>query len=231
MASNRGVAYIEYSEVQAQHGVILKTTPTDVGCGRTTAPSGFVLGREVAGEVVEAGRGVPYIHKDNIVSVPFDLGSGRCWLERKPDLSGIRTVIGALLLSVAFSATALAGEPAIPRASPDEQDLQVSSPLAQDIDGQLDAGRGIENELSLEQSQVNARSTSGIQREQTARDIQLSRERLDTLETEAPQTRSIPLLENELDQVSRPTGAISRDPGLESGAPTSLGLSGSIDGR
>jgi hypothetical protein len=39
------------------------------------------------------------------------------------------------------------------------------------------------------------------------------------------------LLERRLDRVSRPTGTISRDPGLESGFSTSLGLSGSIGGR
>ena len=82
----------------------------------------------------------------------------------------------------------------------------------------------------MEQSRVDARSTSDIEQRQTTRDLQLSGQRLDTLKTEAPQARSIPLLERQLDRVSRPTGAISREPGLESGASTSLGLSGSIGG-
>ena len=155
----------------------------------------------------------------------------------EPDLNGngnvpaIRTVIGALLLSVAFCATALAQERAFPRAALEEGAPLPRSPLALDIDRQLDAARDIEHELSLEQSRVNARSTSAIQRRQTARDIQLSGQNLNTLKTAAPQQRSIPLLERRLDRVSRPTGAISRDPGLESGFSTSLGLSGSIGGR
>jgi hypothetical protein len=103
--------------------------------------------------------------------------------------------------------------------------------LARDVDRQLRAARGIEHELSLEQSRVNARSTSQIQRRQTRRDVQLSEQRLNTLKTQAPQASAIPLLERRLDRVSRPTGAISRDPGLESGASTSLGLSGSIGNR
>src|SRR5687767_2574271 len=107
-------------------------------------------------------------------------------------LAAIRTVIAALLLSVALSATALTQE----------------------------------RELSLEQSRVNARSASEIQRRQTRRDVQLSEQRLNTLKTQSPQATPIPLLERRLDRVSRPTGAISRDPGLESGFSTSLGLSG-----
>ena len=95
----------------------------------------------------------------------------------------------------------------------------------------MNGARDIEHQLSLEQSRVNARSTSAIQQRQTARDIQLSGQNLNTLKTAAPQQRSIPLLERRLDRVSRPTGAISRDPGLESGFSTSLGLSGSIGGR
>jgi hypothetical protein len=144
-------------------------------------------------------------------------------------LGAIRTVIGALLLSVAWCATGVAQEREIPRAILDDEP-RLSSPLALDVDRQLRAARDIEHELSLEQSRVNARSTSNIQRRQTARDVQLSGQRLNTLKTEAPQERSIPLLERRLDRVSRPTGAISRDPGLESGASTSLGLRGRIGG-
>jgi hypothetical protein len=154
-------------------------------------------------------------------------------------LSAIRKIIGALLLSIACCTMALAQERAPPGAMLDDTP-RLGSPLTQDIDRQLDTARGIEHDLSLEQSRVNARSTSSLQRYQTERDIQLSRQNLDTLKTEAPQAGSIPLLERRLDRVSRPTGAISRDPGLESGfstslglgsgAGTSLGLSGSIGG-
>jgi hypothetical protein len=144
-------------------------------------------------------------------------------------LAAIRTVIAALLLSVALSATALTQERELPRATLDDEP-RLTSPLALDVDRQLRTARGIEHELSLEQSRVNARSASQIQRRQTRRDVQLTEQRLNTLKTQAPQARSIPLLERRLDRVSRPTGAISRDPGLESGFSTSLGLSGSIGG-
>ena len=58
----------------------------------------------------------------------------------------------------------------------------------------------------------------------------MSEQGLRTFKTESPQARSIPLLERRLDRVSRPTGTLSRDPGLESGFSTSLGLSGSLGG-
>ena len=158
-------------------------------------------------------------------------------------MGAIHTASGALLLSIALCATALAQERELPRAILDDGP-RLTSPLALDVDRQLRTRRDFQNELGLElsreQSRVNARSTSNIQRYQTRRDIQLSGQRLNTLKTEAPQARSIPLLERRLDRVSRPTGAISRDPGLESGfstslglhsgASTSLGLSGSIGG-
>jgi hypothetical protein len=144
-------------------------------------------------------------------------------------LAAIRTVIGALVLSVVICAPASAQERELPRAILDDEP-RLSSPLALDVDRQLRTTRAIEHELSLEQSRVNARSSSEIQQRQTARDVQLSGQGLDTLKTQAPQARSIPLLERRLDRVSRPTGAISRDPGLESGFSTSLGLSGSIGG-
>ena len=87
MASNRGVAYIKPGEVQVQsidfpkladatngkkieHGVILKIISTNI-CGsdqhmvrgRTTAPSGLILGHEITGEVIETGRDV-LIHQE-----------------------------------------------------------------------------------------------------------------------------------------------------------------------
>ena len=100
-----------------------------------------------------------------------------------------------------------------------------TSPLAQDIDRQL--ARDIEHGLSLEQSRVGARSATPLQRYQTGRDVQLSRQNLDTLKTRAPQARPVPLLERKLDRVSRPTGQVSGSRGLEFGYSTSLGLSGS----
>ena len=143
-------------------------------------------------------------------------------------MAAIRTVIGTLLLSVALCATTLAQEREGLGLRLDQDEPRLSSPLARDIDRQLRTARGIEHELSLEQSRVNARSASEIQRRQTRRDVQLSGQRLNTLKTQAPQARSIPLLERRLDRVSRPTGARLIAPVLESGASTSLGLSGSI---
>jgi glutathione-independent formaldehyde dehydrogenase len=102
MANNRGVAYIKPGEVKvesidfpklvnptnkkkAEHGVLLKIISTNI-CGsdqhmvrgRTTAPSGLILGHEITGEVLEAGRDVEYIKKGDIVSVPFNIACGRC---------------------------------------------------------------------------------------------------------------------------------------------------------
>ena len=100
MATNRGVAYIAPGKVEIQsidfptlalgnrkcdHGVILKVVTTNI-CGsdqhmvrgRTTAPSGLILGHEITGEVIEAGRDVEFIKKGDIVSVPFNIACGRC---------------------------------------------------------------------------------------------------------------------------------------------------------
>ena len=100
MASNRGVAYIEPGNVEVQsidfpklaigdrkcqHGVILKIIATNI-CGsdqhmvrgRTTAPSGLILGHEITGEVIEAGSDVEFIKVGDIVSVPFNVACGRC---------------------------------------------------------------------------------------------------------------------------------------------------------
>jgi glutathione-independent formaldehyde dehydrogenase len=46
--------------------------------GRTTAPAGLVLGHEITGEVIEAGRDVEFIKKGDVVSVPFNIACGRC---------------------------------------------------------------------------------------------------------------------------------------------------------
>src|SRR4051795_9050310 len=67
------------------HGVILKIVATNI-CGsdqhmvrgRTTAPAGLILGHEITGEVVEAGPGVEFIKKGDLVSVPFNIACGRC---------------------------------------------------------------------------------------------------------------------------------------------------------
>jgi glutathione-independent formaldehyde dehydrogenase len=100
MADNRGVAYIKPGVVEVQnidfpelaigdrqchHGVILKIVSTNI-CGsdqhmvrgRTTAPEGLVLGHEITGEVIEAGRDVEFIQVGDIVSVPFNIACGRC---------------------------------------------------------------------------------------------------------------------------------------------------------
>ena len=67
------------------HGAILKIVATNI-CGsdqhmvrgRTTAPAGLVLGHEITGEVIEAGPGVEFIKKGDLVSVPFNIACGRC---------------------------------------------------------------------------------------------------------------------------------------------------------
>ena len=100
MASNRGVAYIKPGVVEVQsieypklslgkrqcaHGVILKIITTNI-CGsdqamvrgRTKAAEGLILGHEITGQVVEAGRDVEFIQEGDVVSVPFNIACGRC---------------------------------------------------------------------------------------------------------------------------------------------------------
>src|SRR5437016_7819624 len=100
MPSNRGLAYMGPGKVEVQsidypklqlgsrkcdHGVILKTVATNI-CGsdqhmvrgRTTAPEGLILGHEITGEVVEAGRDVEFVKVGDLVSVPFNIACGRC---------------------------------------------------------------------------------------------------------------------------------------------------------
>src|SRR5881397_2418817 len=102
MADNRGVAYMKPGVVEVhsidfpklwdpttkkkiEHGVLLKIISTNI-CGsdqhmvrgRTTAPSGLVLGHEITGEVIELGRDVEFITKGDLVSVPFNIACGRC---------------------------------------------------------------------------------------------------------------------------------------------------------
>jgi len=101
MPSNRGVVYVGPGKIevrsidfpklvdprgqQAQHGVILKVVATNI-CGsdqhmvrgRTTAPPGLVLGHEITGEVIEAGRDVQFTKVGDLVSTPFNVACGRC---------------------------------------------------------------------------------------------------------------------------------------------------------
>src|SRR3982750_1204605 len=101
-SSNRGAAYIKPGEVKIEsidfpklydparkkkieHGVLLKIISTNI-CGSDqhmvrgppTAPAGLVLGHEITGEVIEAGRDVEFIKKGDLVSVPFNIACGRC---------------------------------------------------------------------------------------------------------------------------------------------------------
>jgi glutathione-independent formaldehyde dehydrogenase len=99
--SNRGVVYLGPGKVDVRnidfptfrnpagksitHGVILKVVSTNI-CGsdqhmvrgRTTAPSGMVLGHEITGEIIEIGRDVEYLKVGDLVSVPFNVACGRC---------------------------------------------------------------------------------------------------------------------------------------------------------
>jgi len=77
---------------KCNHGVILKVIATNI-CGsdqhmvrgRTTAPSGLVLGHEITGEVIEVGSDVEFIEKGDLVSVPFNIACGRCENCRQQD--------------------------------------------------------------------------------------------------------------------------------------------------
>jgi glutathione-independent formaldehyde dehydrogenase len=101
MAENRGVVYLGPGQVEVQdikypklanpkgkkidHAVVLKVVSTNI-CGsdqhmvrgRTTAPAGLVLGHEITGEVVEAGKGVEFLKVGDLCSVPFNVACGRC---------------------------------------------------------------------------------------------------------------------------------------------------------
>ena len=100
MCQNHGVAYIEPGVVEVQeiaypklalgdrqchHGVIIQIVSTNI-CGsdqhmvrgRTTAPAGLILGHEITGLVIEAGRDVEFIKVGDLVSVPFNIACGRC---------------------------------------------------------------------------------------------------------------------------------------------------------
>jgi len=101
MSENRGVVYVGDGKVEVhsipfpkldnpqgkkiEHGVILKVVSTNI-CGsdqhmvrgRTTAPTGLVLGHEITGEVIECGSDVETLKKGDLVSVPFNVACGRC---------------------------------------------------------------------------------------------------------------------------------------------------------
>jgi len=101
MAQNSGVVYLGHNKVEVQsidfptmknpagkeikHGVILKVVSTNI-CGsdqhmvrgRTTAPTGMVLGHEITGEIIEAGEDVEYLKVGDLVTVPFNVACGRC---------------------------------------------------------------------------------------------------------------------------------------------------------
>src|SRR3954463_13270692 len=70
---------------KTEHGAILKIVSTNI-CGsdqhmvrgRTTAPEGLILGHEITGEVIEAGRDVEIIKEGDLCSVPFNIACGRC---------------------------------------------------------------------------------------------------------------------------------------------------------
>ena len=80
---------------KCRHGVILKVLSTNI-CGsdqhmvrgRTTAPTGLILGHEITGEVIERGPDVEFVQVGDIVSVPFNIACGRCrnCKERKTSL-------------------------------------------------------------------------------------------------------------------------------------------------
>jgi glutathione-independent formaldehyde dehydrogenase len=100
MASNRGVAYIGTGKVEVKtidypklehkgkklpHAVLLKLVATNI-CGsdqhmvrgRTTAPSGMILGHEITGEIIEKGDDVEFLSVGDLVSAPFNIACGRC---------------------------------------------------------------------------------------------------------------------------------------------------------
>ncbi len=101
MSKNHGVVFLGPGKVEVQaiddpkmqnpqgksieHGVILKVVSTNI-CGsdqhmvrgRTTAPSGMVLGHEITGEIIEKGKDVEFLDVGDLVTVPFNVACGRC---------------------------------------------------------------------------------------------------------------------------------------------------------
>ncbi|MDN8068919.1 MULTISPECIES: glutathione-independent formaldehyde dehydrogenase [Burkholderia cepacia complex] len=70
----------------APHGAILKIVTTNI-CGSDLhiyrgsfpVPKGMTMGHEMTGEVIEVGSDVEFIKKGDVVSVPFNVGCGRCY--------------------------------------------------------------------------------------------------------------------------------------------------------
>jgi len=70
---------------KCDHGAILKIVTTNI-CGsdqhmvrgRTTAPTGLVLGHEITGVIIEKGRDVEFLKEGDLCSVPFNIACGRC---------------------------------------------------------------------------------------------------------------------------------------------------------
>ncbi|MDM2974097.1 glutathione-independent formaldehyde dehydrogenase [Citrobacter sp. CK198] len=70
----------------APHGAILKIVTTNI-CGSDlhiyrgsfAVPKGMTMGHEMTGEVIDIGSDVEFIKKGDIVSVPFNVGCGRCY--------------------------------------------------------------------------------------------------------------------------------------------------------
>jgi len=70
---------------KAEHGVLLKIVSTNIlrlrpahGPRPNHRPRRLVLGHEITGEVIEAGRDVEFMKKGDLVSVPFNIACGRC---------------------------------------------------------------------------------------------------------------------------------------------------------
>lgn len=104
--ANEGVVFLGPSKVEVQHipdpklenpgghaiphGVILKVVASNI-CGsdqhmvrgRTTAPTGMVLGHEITGEIVEKGSDVEFLEVGDLVTVPFNVACGRCRMCRE----------------------------------------------------------------------------------------------------------------------------------------------------
>ncbi len=103
---NEGVVFLGPNKVEVQHipdpklanprgrpiehGVILKVVASNI-CGsdqhmvrgRTTAPTGMVLGHEITGEIVEKGSDVEFLEVGDLVTVPFNVACGRCRMCRE----------------------------------------------------------------------------------------------------------------------------------------------------